>query len=190
MDHETNFRIFSELVRSRRTNLNINRDDEVDHSVIYSLCQLVSWAPNHRRTWPWRVAVLEGDSRARLGELVAQVMKTDGKDPSQSEKARIKYLRSPSIIVVGSDKGIDEIQTLENREAVAAGIQNLLLGATCLGLATFWSSCYANAEDSIAEFCGFPTDAHISGIIYLGWPTRDVVAPDRSVVEVTYISEQ
>jgi malonate-semialdehyde dehydrogenase (acetylating)/methylmalonate-semialdehyde dehydrogenase len=40
--------------------------------VVEKLCDLAQWAPNHKRTWPWRFALVEGDGRARLGEVIAE----------------------------------------------------------------------------------------------------------------------
>ena len=40
------------------------------------------------------------------------------------------------------------LRTAENRDAVAAGVQNILLGATALGLASYWGSCPKGASSS------------------------------------------
>ena len=42
--------------------------------MVRDLCELAQWAPNHKRTWPWRFAFAEGEARARLGEVIADAM--------------------------------------------------------------------------------------------------------------------
>ncbi len=166
----------------------VDRERAVPLDVVTQLCELAQWAPNHKRTWPWRFALLDGDARARLGDSIADAMDAQGDPPEKVAKARTKYLRTPATLVVGSAPGDSPLRTAENRDAVAAGVQNLLLGATALGLATYWGSCPKGANDVVAELCGFEPDTHVSAIIYLGWATSTVEPPDRPPVEVTHLS--
>jgi nitroreductase len=46
-------------------------DQEVPDALIARLCGLATWALNHKRTWPWRLAHLTGQGRAKLGEAFA-----------------------------------------------------------------------------------------------------------------------
>jgi hypothetical protein len=64
-------------------------------------------------------------------------MQRNGDLEMKVTKTRTKYLRAPVVVVVGSAPGESALQNEENRDAVAAGIQNMLLGATALGLAVF-----------------------------------------------------
>lgn len=166
-----NFDDFAALVRARRTNLMIDRAREVEPTVVQQLCELSTWAPNHKLTWPWVFAEVRGDARSRLGEACAAVMSAQGEPAPRVEKTRGKFARTPVVLVVGSEIGDSDLRTTENRDAVAAAVQTLLLGATSLGLASFWSSCPKGAEPAVAEFCGFAADTAIVAMVYLGWPT-------------------
>ena len=166
-----NFDDFAALVRARRTNLMIDRAREVEPTVVQQLCVLSTWAPNHKLTWPWVFAEVRGDARSRLGEACAAVMSAQGEPAPRVEKTRGKFARTPVVLVVGSEIGDSDLRTTENRDAVAAAVQTLLLGATALGLASFWSSCPKGAEPAVAEFCGFAADTAIVAMVYLGWPT-------------------
>ena len=137
----TRFEEFSALARSRRTSMIVDQTRDVPLDAIAELCGLATWAPNHKKTWPWRFAVFTGDGRARLGDTMADEMERVGfGDETKRAKTRTKYLRTPATLVVGCAPHDDEMLHDENRDAVAAGIQNLLLGATTLGLASFWST--------------------------------------------------
>ena len=168
-----NFDDFSELVRARRTNLMIDRVRDVELDTIRRLCELSTWAPNHKLTWPWIFAEVRGDARSRLGETCAAVMAAQGEPNPRVEKTRGKFMRAPVVLVVGSETGDSDLRTTENRDAVAAAVQTLLLGATSLGLASFWSSCPKGAEPAVAEFCDFAIGTAIVAMVYVGWP-RDV----------------
>lgn len=177
----------SKLVRSRRSSLLIDAQREVPRPTVEALLELVTWAPNHKRTWPWRLAVLSGDTRRVLGETIADVMAAQGDDAPKVEKTRKKYLRSPLVIAVGAAAGDSPERTAENRYAVAAGIQNLLLGAQASGLAALWGSPMRGANSAINVVCEFPPDTEVLGLVYLGWPTGDVESPGRPAPDVRWL---
>ena len=109
-----------------------------------------------------------------------------GEDAKRA-KTRGKYLRAPSVLVVGCEPHPNEMLHIENRDAVAAAIQNLLLGATALGLATFWSTPALTRPPKVLDLCGFDTDDRIVAVLYLGWPNGDCPAPERPPVTITTI---
>jgi nitroreductase len=162
---------FDALVRARRTSLVMDPERPVEMAVVRELCALATWAPNHKLTWPWVFAIVVGDGRARLGEVAADAMARHGDPAPRVAKTRGKFLRAPVVVAVGTLPGDTELRTAENRDAVAAGIQNLLLGATARGLASFWSSCPKGANDPVAAAVGFPAGTHVTGLVYLGWPS-------------------
>jgi len=166
----------------------VDKERPVPHDVIFELCELAQWAPNHKRTWPWRFAIADGEARARLGGVIADAMQAHGDPPEKVEKARTtKYLRTPTTLVVGSAPGDSHLRTAENRDAVAAGIEIILLGATARVLASYWGSCPKGANDVVAELCGFEPGTHISALIYLGWATSTVETPGRPAPDVHVI---
>lgn len=175
------------LIRDRRTSMLVD-ERPVPVELVEALCELAQWAPNHKRTWPWRFALVDGNGRARLGEVIADAMEAYGDPPEKVTKARGKYLRTPATLVVGSAPGDTTDRTAENRDATAAGIQNLLLAATAQGLATYWGSCPKGANDAVVDFCGFETGTHVAALIYLGWPTTQPEAPERPPVTLHHIS--
>ena len=165
----------------------VDRERPVPRELVRELCDLAQWAPNHKRTWPWRFALVQGTARAKLGETIANAMEQRG-DPSEKvAKTRGKYLRTPATLVVGSVAGDTSNRTAENRDAVAAGVQNVLLAATGAGLATYWGSCPDGAHAPVAHLCGFETETHISALIYLGWPLSRPEAPARPPVALTIL---
>ena len=175
------------VIRTRRTSMFTDSQD-VDPSIVVELCELASWAPCHKRTWPWEFALLTGPARERFGGAIADMMESIGDEPARVSKTRTKYLRTPAILVVASAQGDTQLRTAENRDATAAAIQNILLGATARGLASFWSSCPRGCNDTVVEFCGFSDSAAIVGIVYLGYATKDADAPPRPTPPLTMIT--
>jgi nitroreductase len=167
------------LVGRRRTNLRMDADRPVPLELVERLCRLATWAPNHKRTWPWRFAALVGDARARLGAAVADFDAGRGAPAEKVAKARVKYLRAPLMLAVASAGDGDPVRRRENRDAVAAGVQNILLGATAAGLASYWGTGAVVEAPAVRALCGFAPEDDLVALLYLGWPIGEVPVPDR-----------
>ena len=165
----------SRVIRGRRSSAG-ELTPAVPVALITELCELAQWAPNHRRTWPWRFAVFTGDQAEATGTEIAAVMAEQG-NAGKAKRLAERWASLPAIVVVGSAPGTSETMTVENRDAVAAGVQNLLLGATSAGLASWWRSAPKGCETMIAEAAGFEAGTAVVAIVELSWATAGE-APD------------
>jgi nitroreductase len=177
----------AELIAARRSNIFIDAESVVSDTQIDQLTTAAQWAPNHKRTWPLRVAVVRGESRRALGDVIADAMATRGDDETKVLKTRTKYLRAPVIFVVAAAVGESANETEENKYAVAAGIQNTLLMAEAMGLAALWSSPAKGANDAMTTFCNMDNTDHVLGIIYVGSANKEAPAATRPAIRVQYL---
>ena len=177
----------AELIAARRSNIFIDETSSVSDEQLNQIVMAAQWAPNHKRTWPLRLAVVRGESRRALGEVIAHSMAERGDEEFKVEKTRTKYMRSPVVIVVASALGNSDSETEENRYAVAAGIQNLLLMAEAQQLAALWGSPAKGANDSITQFCEMELSDRVLGIIYVGAPAKAAQLVERPAPNVTYL---
>jgi len=159
-------------------------DRAVDDALVDRLLAMAGTAPNHRRTFPWRFRVLTGEGRAALGEALAAHLESAGDPPEKITKAMTKYLRAPTIVVAAARAGDSATMTAENRDAVSAALQTLLLGATAAGLASLWSTGAAVESPEVRAACGFDPTDRVVGIVYLGWPTGEAPGGERPAPEV------
>jgi nitroreductase len=184
------FAAFSALAMARRTNLRIDPERPVDPATITELCALATWAPNHHLTEPWRFIVLTGAARGELGAQAAAYQATLGETiEARLSKTRGKYLRAPVSIVVGCAFDPNPEVHMENRDAVAAAVQNLLLGATSLGLASYWGSGMVTQAPGVKSLCGLAPEDEILAVVYLGWPTSQVASPGRSAPQIRWLAD-
>lgn len=172
-----------QVATQRRSSLRVDPELVVPDDLIDRLIRLAATAPNHKRTFPWRFRIITGEGRAQLGEALAHDLIDLGQPEAKIEKARSKYLRAPAVIAVASVSGEDDTMTAENRDAVSAAIQTLLLGATASGLASYWSTGGAMTSARVRRFCGFDDTDTMVGLLYLGWPTGDPPPIDRPAPE-------
>lgn len=180
--------VLEALATRRRSNLRVDPDREVPRELVERLVRVAATAPNHKKTYPWRFRVVSGDGRAALGEALANDLVAAGEEnPAKVAKARVKYRRAPVVVVVAAAAGGHPTMTDENRDAVSAAIQTLLLGATAAGLASLWSTGAAARSGRIAELLGLdPTDT-VVGLVYLGWPLGEPECPPRPEPDLAWL---
>lgn len=176
-----------EAIRRRRTSLVVDHDRPVESEVVNALLTSAVWAPNHKRTWPWRFTVLTGEARAQLGESFAEVGRALGMDQQKVASQATKYLRSPTVVLVWVTGDPDPVRRREDRDATAAAVQNLLLAATGRGLASFWATISDHFHAPARDLAGVDDNHDFVALVYLGYPTGDVPAPERPEPQVTWL---
>lgn len=179
--------VFELLAAGRRSSLRVDPSAPIDDALLLRLVTVAATAPNHKRTFPWKFRLLSGDGRAQLGDALAMDLEASGEPEAKIDKARAKYQRAPAIIAVASMVGEDDTMTAENRDAVAAAIQTLLLAATAAGLSSYWSTGGAMTSASVKEFLQFESNDTMVGLIYLGWPVGEPPPIERPAPEVLRI---
>lgn len=164
---------------------------------IEKMIEAATWAPCHHGTEPWTFTVITGDARGRLGDVMAQSkidrMVRQGKEiDGEFERARAKALRAPVIIAVAVTPSTGpKIVEIEEIEAGAAAVQNMLLTAQALGLATIWRTGDPAYDPNVKAFLGLQPSAHIIGFVYVGYPDATPArVPLRTAESVTTWLEQ
>jgi nitroreductase len=143
-------------------------------------------APNHFQTEPWRFWVLAGGAREELGRAMADVLRETMEDPDSEESRTLlakeveKPLRAPVVIVVGSKRSENpKAVPIEDVEATAAAVQNMLLAAHALGLGAMWRTGDPAYDPKIKEFFGLGPEDHLAGFIYVGYPAMERAPRER-----------
>ena len=140
--------------------------DEIEGVLRAALC-----APNHHLTSPWRFVVLQGGARRALGEVHARAVTAHRPDlPAEAfakEAARLE--RAPVVIAcIVRPSADDEVTRREDRDAVAAAVQNLLLAAHARGLAAMWRTGAMVDEPAVRDNLGCGARDAVVGFVYLG----------------------
>ncbi|MGD9694703.1 MAG: nitroreductase [Thermoleophilia bacterium] len=138
-------------------------------------------APNHHLTFPWRFVVLAGDARREVGEAHARAVAAARPDhpPAGIEKEAARLERAPVVIAVAVAGPDDPATAREDRDAVAAGVQNLLLAAHARGLGAMWRSGAMVEEPEVREALGLADGDELVGFVYLGRPAQEPPPRER-----------
>ncbi|KHD86580.1 nitroreductase family protein [Heyndrickxia ginsengihumi] len=177
-----------DLIKSRRS-IGVVDERDVPDEVIHTLLEAATWAPNHKKTEPWKFRVIKGEGRAKLGEEMGRIMKLKTADLSEEEaakkveKAAKGPLRAPVIIAVCvSPSG----KVPEVEEVVAAGcaLQNLLLTATEKGLATICRTGDIVYQPELKQYLQLEENDQIIGLVYVGYPKKELdIKAQRTPIE-------
>lgn len=135
-------------------------------------------APNHHLTQPWRFIVLKGSALDDLGEAMAQrLVEMDPATEGLADKIALEKSRphrAPVIIVIvytpsSHPKAIE----VEDRYAIGAAAENLLLAAHAKGLGGYWRTGPAAEFAGVKRHLGLGEAEEIAGFIYVGYPDPD-----------------
>lgn len=136
-------------------------------------------APDHGLLRPWKFITVEGDARARLGEVFVEALKPE--EGEKREKLRNAPLRAPLIIVVAATfKYHPKVPQVEQIGSAAAACQNISLAAYAMGYATIWRTGEPAFNGEIKKALGLAETDELVGYIYIGTPT----VTERKVPEV------
>jgi nitroreductase len=139
-----------------------------------TILTIASRVPDHKKLAPWRFIVLEGEARARLGEIVAQACIAAEKEPPSHvrldmERARLQ--RAPMVIAAVS-RVTPHRSAPEWEQVLSAGAAcfNLCLAANALGYGTSWITEWIAYDKAVGAALGLGDNERIAGFIYIGTP--------------------
>jgi nitroreductase len=128
--------------------------------------------PDHGKLAPWRFILFEGDGRARMGALLAEVTGQD-KDASAERVAqeRERFMRAPVIIgVVSRVRDLIPIPVWEQQLSAGAVCQNILTAAHALGFVANWITEWPAYHPLVQERLGLKPGERVAGFVYVGQP--------------------
>jgi nitroreductase len=149
------------------------------------LDQLLSAAirvPDHSKLTPWRVLLVRGDARMRLGERLAEIHARIEPDisPSKLTKDRERYSFAPLIVVVIARIDEENPKVPVQEQILSAGCvaYNLLIGAQAMGMAAQWLTGWAAYDPEAAALFGLAGNERVVAFVHIGTPREPM--PERT----------
>ncbi|MGM0634698.1 MAG: nitroreductase family protein [Bacteroidota bacterium] len=170
-----------EAIKSRRSVYpNQYNDKEISKSAIEKILATANWAPNHRKTEPWRFKVLQGKAKSNLADfLVEKQTSKEGELSSFKErKIRSKFEDSSAVIAICMQRDLNErLPEWEEIAAVAMAVQNMWLACTAENIGSYWSSPALISE--LADFFDFAQGEYCLGFFYMGYFDENLPIGER-----------
>ncbi|MCW3122798.1 MAG: nitroreductase [Flavipsychrobacter sp.] len=141
---------------------------------VNELLALADWAPTHGRTEPWLFLVYKGEALKQFGQshadLYWQNTAEDKRQQATYEKLLHNVDKASHLVVSVMKRGENpKIPQIEEIAAASAAIQNILLGATALGISSFWSTGGMTLHPALKEHLHLGTEDIVLGLIFLGY---------------------
>lgn len=146
-------------------------------------------APDHGALRPWRFLVIEGEARAKLGELYLQAaLKADPELPQpRRDKLLNAPLRAPTLVVViAVTQPHPKVPVLEQQVAAGCAAHAMLLAAHAQGIGAMWRTGELAYDAEVLAGLGLAENEGVIGYLYLGTAPKTRKAPQLAVED--YVS--
>ena len=162
--------ILKEIIESRRSIFPKDyTGEEIEQEILDEILRSATFAPNHKRTKPWRFKIFKGEEKSRLGEKLAEIYKNtvapqhflEKKYLSISEKAA-----KANVIVTISVNFSGLLPEWEEIAATAMAVQNMYLTCTAHGIGSYWSS--PGMIKHLDDFLNLEENQKCYGLFYMG----------------------
>ena len=161
------------IIKNRRsTKPVVMNGKKIPDDQINLLLELADWAPTHGFTEPWRFVVYTtaSDFSHQHAELYKQSTTIENFDQAVYNKLYDQGDKASHVIIALMKRGnLPKIPAIEEVEAASCAVQNILLGATALDIASFWSTGGMALRLPMKEFLNLGDDDHVIGVLYLGY---------------------
>jgi nitroreductase len=181
--------------------------DELSDEQIGILLQAANQAPSAHNQQSWRFIVLKGQKKQGLAELVAHGALLFPRPAQALLRMSARSIAGAPVVIAVTNTGDliehgtelfkvkkemanDFFRTMEIQSSAAA-VENLLLAATSLGLATVWLGIMFLMKDQVLEYLGEPIGEFMA-VVSVGYASREAGAgPKKQPFEmkVKYIAE-
>lgn len=143
--------------------------EDINEEVLSEILNSATFAPNHKRTKPWRLKVFRGEEKKALGETLAKIYQQTTNPQSFLEKKFLdisdKAAKSNAIITISVNfSGL--LPEWEEIAATAMAVQNMYLTATAHEVGCYWST--PGMINHLGDFLGLEENQKCIGLFYLG----------------------
>lgn len=142
---------------------------QLKEGLIDEILYSAQFAPNHKRTKPWRFQVFEALDKDVLGEEMAEIYKNSTSSENFLEKKYLdiqsKVEASAAVISISVNfSGL--LPEWEEIAATSMAVQNMYLTCTALEVGCYWST--PAVKDDLGEFLNLEENQKCIGLFYIG----------------------
>ncbi|MAK62309.1 MAG: nitroreductase [Ponticaulis sp.] len=176
------------ISRRRSTPIKMMNPDGAgpEGAVLENILSAAMRVPDHRKLEPWRMIVIKGNARLKLGKELAErylELHPDASDASLIEETN-RLLRAPvCVTVVSSPDHAHKTPVWEQELSAGALCMNLLYAAHASGFAASWISEWWAFDPEIDRVLGLTENERIAGHIFLGTALGELAERPRPSAE-------
>ncbi len=162
--------VLKQIIETRRSTFPKDYSEkEIDEEILNQILHSATFAPNHKRTRPWRFKVFRNAEKVALGDHLAKIYKESTPAQVFLEKKYQSILdksaKADTIISISVNfSGL--LPEWEEIAATAMAVQNMYLTATAHNVGCYWST--PNIISHLGEFLQLEENQRCYGLFYLG----------------------
>ncbi|MFT4063007.1 MAG: nitroreductase [Edaphocola sp.] len=168
------FENIASVIKYRRTNKAANMNGRpIANDEIMQLLQLADYAPTHARTEPWRFFVYTGAGLEQFctdhADMYWQATAEENRKQATYDSLKANSHTASHLVIAAMKRTpMAKIPKSEEYAATAAAVQNILLGAEALGIASIWSTGGMALKPQMKAYLHLEEDDEVLGFVYLG----------------------
>ena len=193
-------KINNEVLKTIASRRSIRQFQEraVDDALIRKILDAANKAPSAHNQQSWRFIVIRDGKKKGLARLVSEKSMEFPKPASSILRMSARSILNAPVVIavvnsgaliehgtelfkVGKELGTDFFRTMEIQSSSAA-VENLLLAATSLGLASVWLGILFLLKDEVRAFLG-ESKGEFMAVIPIGYPLKDYKEPHKKTLE-------
>lgn len=146
---------------------------------IWKLLELANYAPNHKRTEPWRFVVFSEEKvdnfYQELGKIYTAITPASDFDQSKIEKLAMRVEKISHVIAIIMKRDEKERVPIQEEEyAVSCAVQNMLLATNSLDIIGYWGTGKLAFSNEMKTFLKLNKEDKCLGFLQLGVPMDDL----------------
>jgi len=184
----------------KRHSIRTFTDQPVTDEQIFTLLEAANQAPSAHNQQSWRFIVLRNIKKQQLADLVSARANDFPRPSSALLRMAARSIQSAPVVIAVANTGelishgtdlfkVDKemaynfFRTMEIQSSAAA-VENLLLAATSLGLATVWLGILYLIKNEVFQLLGEEPTGEFMAVIPIGYACRDTAGPQKLPVEM------
>lgn len=162
--------VLKEIIEQRRSIFPKDYTDaEISQEIIDEIINSATFAPNHKRTKPWRFKIFKGEEKRKLALEMQTIYKSSQPEHLFLEKKYqdigFKINKADAVVsIIVNFSGM--VPEWEEIAAVSMAVQNMYLTCTANGVGSYWSS--PKIVDDLKESLTIEENQKCLGLFYMG----------------------
>lgn len=184
---------------NRRHSVRLFTDEPVSDEYLQTILNAANMAPSAHNQQSWRFIVIKGAKKRELAELVNCKAADYPKSSSVLLRMASRSIAGAPVVIavantgdliehgtklfqIDRERAYDFFRTMEIQSSAAA-VENLLLAATSLGLATVWLGILFLIKDEVLSLLGEPKGEFMA-VIPVGYAAKEGKGPEKRPLDI------
>lgn len=144
-------------------------DEEISEEVLKEIVTSADYAPNHKRTYPWRLKVFKNEEKTKLATELMRLYKENTPESAFSER---KYneigekVQKSNVVITISINFSGQVPQWEEIAATAMAVQNMHLTCTANQVGCYWGT--PSYMVHLKSFLGLEPQQECYGLFFMG----------------------